>query len=71
VAETPVAGGRVSPELVDAARREARKYVGQQDLPLSVLVRAGLAMLAGVAIGDALRNARTRPGPKPRGGAAA
>jgi hypothetical protein len=71
VAETPVAGGRVSPELVEAAQRAARKYTGGQDLPLSALVRAGLAMLAGVAIGDALRNARARPGPKPRGGAAA
>jgi hypothetical protein len=58
---------RVPPELIDAARAR----VGQPDLPLSVLVRAGLAVLAGLTVREALRTAQARPGPKPRREAAA
>jgi hypothetical protein len=53
---------RIPPELVDAARRG----IGKPDVSLSVLVRAGLAVLAGQPVGEALRAAQTRPGPKPR-----
>jgi len=62
VAETPHVGMRIPSDLVDAARRGA----GAPDASLSVLVRAGLAVLAGQAPGEALRAAYTRPGPKPR-----
>lgn len=58
---------RIAPELVDAARRG----VGKPDVSLSVLVRAGLAVLAGLPVGEALATAQTRPGPKPKAGAIA
>jgi hypothetical protein len=58
---------RIPPELVE----QARAHVGKPDVPLTVLVRAGLAMLAGLSAGEALRTAQARPGPKPRAGAAA
>lgn len=67
MAVTPKLALRVEPELVDAARAE----VGEPDLPVSVLLRAGLAMLAGQSVREALRTAQTRPGPKSRSGAAA
>jgi hypothetical protein len=53
---------RIPPELEDAARAS----VGQPDAPLSVLVRAGLAMLAGLSRREALAMAQARPGPKAR-----
>jgi hypothetical protein len=53
---------RIPPELAEAARAR----VGQPDLALSVLVRAGLAVLAGFAVKDALAAAQTQRGPKPR-----
>jgi hypothetical protein len=62
MANTPNTALRIPPELADAARAG----VGQPDAPLSVLVRAGLAMLAGLTVCEALRSAQTRPGPKPR-----
>jgi hypothetical protein len=67
VPDTQHVGMRIAPELVDAARRG----VGRSDVSLSVLVRAGLAVLAGLSVADALREAQTRPGPKPKAGAAA
>jgi hypothetical protein len=73
VANTPLIGIRVPPELT--ARARAR--VGEPDIDLAVLVRAGLTLLANAAdaadgaIREALASARTRPGPKPRGRASA
>jgi hypothetical protein len=67
VAITPLVAARVPPELADAARAG----VGNPDLALSVLVRAGLAVLAGYTVKDALASAQTQRGPKPRTGAAA
>jgi hypothetical protein len=67
MANTPHTALRVPPELIDAARAG----VGKPDVPVSVLVRAGLAMLAGLSRSEALRTAQARPGPKPRQGAAA
>jgi hypothetical protein len=58
---------RIAPELVDAARRG----VGEPDVSLSVLVRAGLAVLAGLPVREALAKAQARPGPKPKAGAIA
>jgi hypothetical protein len=66
MANTPRVTPRVPPELIDAARAA----VGRPDVPVSVLVRAGLAVLAGLSLGEALRAAQARPGPKPREGAA-
>jgi hypothetical protein len=65
LANTPKLVGRVPPELIEAARAG----VGQPDAPSSVLVRAGLAVLAGMTVAEALRsaNAGARRGPKPRG----
>jgi hypothetical protein len=51
---------RIPPELVNAARER----VGQ-DTSVSVLVRAGLAVLAGSAVPEALAVAQLRRGPKP------
>lgn len=61
MAVTPNASMRVPAELVEAARARVGK-----DVAVSVLVRAGLAVLAGYAVKDALAAAQTRPGPKPR-----
>jgi hypothetical protein len=66
VAVTPNTALRIPPELVEAARER----VGTPDMPVTVLVRAGLAVLAGLPVREALRTAQTRPGPKPRTGAA-
>ncbi len=66
MANTPVAGMRIPPELVEAARAG----VGRPDLPASVLMRAGLLVLAGLSVREALRSASTRRGPKPRAGTA-
>jgi hypothetical protein len=52
---------RISPEEADAARAR----IGQPDLPLSVLVRAALAVLAGLPPGEALAKAWRRRGPEP------
>jgi hypothetical protein len=65
--ETPYVGARVTPELIDAARRNIR----EPDVSLSVLVRAGLLALAGLSVREALAKAQTKPGPKPKAGAAA
>jgi hypothetical protein len=65
MANTPTTALRIPPELTDAARAA----VG--NLPVSVLVRAGLAVLAGEKPAEALKSAQTRPGPKSRRGAAA
>jgi hypothetical protein len=67
MANTPHTALRVPPELIDAARAR----VGEPDVPVSVLVRAGLAVLAGLTVREALKSAQARPGPKPRAGAAA
>jgi hypothetical protein len=66
MANTPSAGVRVDPALANAARER----LGQPDLPLGVVVRTGLAVLAGLSVSDALRSAQARPGPKPRTGSA-
>jgi hypothetical protein len=62
MAETQHVGMRIPPELVDAARRGA----SAPDASLSVLVRAGLARLAGLPVHEALATAQARPGPKPK-----
>jgi hypothetical protein len=62
VAVTPNMSLRIPPELVEAARAGA----GEPDMPVTALVRAGLAMLAGLTVCEALRTAPARPGPKPR-----
>ena len=67
MANTPHAGFRIPPELVDAARQG----VGAPDAPVSQLVRAGLAGLAGLPVREALDKAHTRPGPNPKAQAAA
>jgi hypothetical protein len=67
VAVTPNTCLRIPPELVEQARAGA----DQPDVPLTVLVRAGLAMLAGLPLREALTAAQARPGPKPRTRAAA
>lgn len=66
MAVTPNTALRIPPELVEAARAA----VGKPDMPVSVLLRAGLAVLAGSPVRDALRSAQARPGPKPRSGGA-
>lgn len=68
MANTPQIAPRVAPELLDAARAA----IGDPDAPNAVLVRAGLAVLAGMTVVEALRvaQAQARPGPKPRIGAA-
>ncbi len=58
---------RIPPELED----EARASIGQPDAPLSVLVRAGLAMLTGLSRCEALAKAQARPGPKSKAGVSA
>lgn len=68
MADTQHVGMRIPPELVDAARDGA----SAPDASLSVLVRAGLAMLAyGLSPREALAKAHVRPGPKPKAEAAA
>jgi hypothetical protein len=67
MANTPRVTPRVPPELIDAARAG----IGRPDVPVSVLVRTGLAVLAGLTVREALKSAQARPGPKPREGAAA
>jgi hypothetical protein len=71
LASTPQVAPRVPPELLDAARKGA----GMPDAPISVLVRAGLALLAdpGLSVREALARARAqaKPGPKPKAGATA
>lgn len=62
MANTPQIGPRVPGELIEAARAG----VGQPDLPAAVLVRAGLAVLAGMTLAEALRSAKVPRGPKPR-----
>jgi hypothetical protein len=70
VANTPRATVRVDPELADAARAN----IGLPDAPLSVLIRAGLALLAGAArnhANAAVAQAQPRgrgPSLKPRAG---
>jgi hypothetical protein len=60
MANTPTTAMRIPPELVNAARAR----VGQ-DVTLSVLVRAGLAALAGHEVPEALSVAQMQFGPKP------
>ena len=67
MAVTPNTALRIPPEQIEAARAN----VGDPDMPVTVLVRAGLLMLAGLTVREALRTAQVRPGPKPRTGAAA
>ena len=67
MADTPRVTVRVAPELTDAARAA----VGRPGLDVAVLVRAGLAVLAGLSVGEALAKAQARPGPKPKAGARA
>ena len=67
MANTPKVCVRVDPGQLDAARAA----VGAADLDAAVLLRAGLLMLAGVPVGEALKNAQGRRGPKPKAEAAA
>lgn len=62
MADTPRAIFRIPPGMIDAARERT----GQLDAPGSVLVRAGLAVLAGACLADALATARAqaKSGPK-------
>ena len=58
------AGVRIPADLEDEARAKA----GLQDADLGVLVRAGLALLAGYGLAEAVKRASQtgRPGRKPR-----
>jgi hypothetical protein len=67
MANTPRVTPRVPPELLDAARKGA----GAPDASVAVLVRAGLLVLAGLTVREALKSAQARPGPKPKAGASA
>lgn len=62
MANTPKVAPRVPPELLDAARKGA----DAPDVSVAVLVRAGLLVLAGLTVHEALAKAQARPGPKPR-----
>jgi hypothetical protein len=53
--DTPLVAGRVPDDLVKAARTAAPELA---DAPVSVLLRVALAVLAGLAIRDAIRAAR-------------
>lgn len=61
MASTPNVPLRIPPELVEAARER----VGQ-DVPVSTLVRAGLAVLAGHPVADAMVVAQSRGVGRPR-----
>jgi hypothetical protein len=61
MANSPNVVLRVPPELIDAARAR----VDDPDIPVSVLLRAGLGVLAGHTYHDALSMARMQRGPKP------
>jgi hypothetical protein len=61
MANTPSTAVRVSAELAAAARRG----IGRPDLPLSTLVRAGLAVLAGTPPSEALEAAHVPMGRRP------
>jgi hypothetical protein len=58
VANTPRIGARLDPALTDAAR----EGIGRPDLPLSLLIRTGLGVLAGLPVDEALAQAHARPG---------
>ncbi len=62
MANTPTVAFRVPPELAD----KARARIGQPDVDMSTLIRAGLAMLAGSPLAEALAIGRGQRGPKPR-----
>lgn len=55
---------RIGPEL----EQEARKGAGLENLDFATLVRAGLFLLAGHTVADAVAKAVAagKPGPKPR-----
>lgn len=61
MANTPSTGLRLNRSLTDAAR----EGIGQPDIPLAVLVRTGLGVLAGLPVDEALDQAYARPG-RPR-----
>lgn len=61
MANTPSTGLRIDPALAAAARER----IGQPDLPMSVVVRTGLGVLAGLPVDEALDRAHARPG-RPR-----
>jgi hypothetical protein len=67
MANTPRVTPRVPPELIEAARAGA----DAPDVSVTVLMRAGLLVLAGLGVREALKAAETRRGPKPRARAAA
>jgi hypothetical protein len=67
MAETPLRTVRVPAPLESAARRTPELAA----LDFATLARVGLAVLAGMAVPEAIKAVRTRPGPKRRGDAAA
>jgi len=62
LANTPKVSVRVEPDQLDAARAA----VGAADLDAAVLLRAGLLVLAGLTVREALKNAQAQRGPKPK-----
>jgi hypothetical protein len=68
MAETPLRTVRVPVPLESAARKAAPELAA---LDFATLARVGLAVLAGMKVPEAITAVRTRPGPKPREGAAA
>jgi hypothetical protein len=68
MAETPLRTVRVPVPLESAARRGAPELAA---LDFATLARVGLAVLAGMAVPEAIKAVRTRPGPKRREDAAA
>lgn len=67
MASAPKITTRIDAELFDAAR----DAVGRPDIDVHTLLRAGLAVIAGVPVDAALQSARRRRGPRPRTEAAA
>ena len=61
MATTPSTGLRISPALAAAAREK----IGQPDLPMAMLVRTALGVLAGLPVDEALAQAYAKPG-RPR-----
>jgi hypothetical protein len=68
MAETPLRTVRV-PAWLESDARSARPDLAALDF--ATLARVGLAVLAGMTVPQAIKAQRTRPGPKPREGAAA
>jgi hypothetical protein len=68
MAQTRTVTARVPESLEKRARASAPELAA---LDMSTLLRVGLAVLGGLPVGEALRKAQARPGPKPKASAAA